>query len=231
MEIISKAAAKARGLKRFFTGEQCKAGLHVDERYVSSGLCVACDRERNRARYQADEGVRERVKEASRARHHAKRDEIIAQARERYYANHEERKARNRAHHQANRDEINAKARDRYYADPGAYKERNRRARAENPEKYRELDRVRWQRYKARKLNAPGTFTADDVGRIVAEQGGKCVYCDALLDDGYEIDHKTPLSRGGSNWPENMQALCRRCNRSKGARTHDEVLASQAESA
>lgn len=38
------------------------------------------------------------------------------------------------------------------------------------------------------------------------------------------IDHKTPLSRGGSNWPGNIQLLCLPCNDSKGTKTMDEWI-------
>jgi 5-methylcytosine-specific restriction endonuclease McrA len=38
----------------------------------------------------------------------------------------------------------------------------------------------------------------------------KCAHCGrpGLLT----VDHKIPLSRGGSNWPSNLQPLCFRCN-------------------
>jgi hypothetical protein len=41
MEIITRAEAKARGLRRYFTGEPCHNG-HVTERLTSNGLCRAC---------------------------------------------------------------------------------------------------------------------------------------------------------------------------------------------
>ena len=43
MQIISRSEAKAKGLKRFFTGKPCKHG-HVAERYVGSSGCVECQR-------------------------------------------------------------------------------------------------------------------------------------------------------------------------------------------
>lgn len=33
------------------------------------------------------------------------------------------------------------------------------------------------------------------------------------------IDHIQPISRGGTNHPSNLRALCAHCNQSKGART------------
>src|SRR5260370_26795666 len=43
MEVISWKAAKAAGLKYYFTGKSCKRG-HVDFRYVTCRHCVVCSR-------------------------------------------------------------------------------------------------------------------------------------------------------------------------------------------
>jgi hypothetical protein len=51
--LISRADAKARGLKRYFTGIPCKHG-HVSERNTSTTGCLACWR----ARYAANPGPR-----------------------------------------------------------------------------------------------------------------------------------------------------------------------------
>jgi hypothetical protein len=45
-EVISRSDAKARGLKKYFTGVPCPRG-HVAERYVGSRQCVECLRVRN----------------------------------------------------------------------------------------------------------------------------------------------------------------------------------------
>lgn len=50
-EIITRAEARAGGLKRFFTGKPCKHG-HISERYVSDRCCATCEREGKR-RYRA----------------------------------------------------------------------------------------------------------------------------------------------------------------------------------
>lgn len=47
IEIISRKDAKARGLKRYFTGKPCERG-HFSERYVSVAHCVECQHEHSR---------------------------------------------------------------------------------------------------------------------------------------------------------------------------------------
>lgn len=61
------------------------------------------------------------------------------------------------------------------------------------------------------------------LGAKVREQvlsAGKCAACGST--EALEIDHKTPISRGGSCELENLQALCSACNRRKGRKTMEE---------
>lgn len=44
---------------------------------------------------------------------------------------------------------------------------------------------------------------------------GKCVRCRSV--EKLEFDHIIPIVKGGSNTERNIQLLCERCNRSKGA--------------
>ena len=47
----------------------------------------------------------------------------------------------------------------------------------------------------------------------------RCRHCGRELPRAMlEVDHITPVALGGPDDPENLQALCRTCNRSKGAR-------------
>lgn len=48
---------------------------------------------------------------------------------------------------------------------------------------------------------------------------GECVYCFRV---GTTHDHVIPLSRGGSDTPDNIVIACHSCNASKGPRTPDE---------
>lgn len=52
----------------------------------------------------------------------------------------------------------------------------------------------------------------------------RCTYCGTQLDrksgkpNSAEIDHKQPYSKGGKTEDSNLDAACRTCNRSKGAK-------------
>lgn len=69
------------------------------------------------------------------------------------------------------------------------------------------------------------------------EQNGLCSYCETPItfyskkSDSLEIDHKIPVSRGGTNDDDNLVAACRTCNRAKGDMTDSEFAEWRAKSA
>jgi 5-methylcytosine-specific restriction endonuclease McrA len=66
-----------------------------------------------------------------------------------------------------------------------------------------------------------GTHTADDVLAQFERQNGRCYWCGCRLGP-YHVDHVIPLSKGGSNGPENIVASCPPCNLSKNAKMPSE---------
>lgn len=56
---------------------------------------------------------------------------------------------------------------------------------------------------------------------LLSSEPKKCEYC-GNVSGPFEIDHKTPLSRGGTHAMRNLAVVCRSCNRSKGTKTLDE---------
>lgn len=52
---------------------------------------------------------------------------------------------------------------------------------------------------------------------MVEKQKWRCAACGCSVRRGYEMDHVMPLALGGAHSIQNIQILCRRCNRSKQA--------------
>ena len=78
------------------------------------------------------------------------------------------------------------------------------------------------QRRRGRLLNIEGTFTADEWAAKLATANGRCTYCgeEAALT----MDHVVPVSRGGTNWIDNLVPACGPCNFSKGTSDVDEWM-------
>jgi 5-methylcytosine-specific restriction endonuclease McrA len=87
-----------------------------------------------------------------------------------------------------------------------------------------EMTAVRRQRYKENLKSADGFHTKDQIENIRKLQKDSCAYCGKNLSGGGEVDHKTPLSRGGDNYASNLALTCTPCNRDKHDKTEDEFV-------
>ena len=62
--------------------------------------------------------------------------------------------------------------------------------------------------------------------RLWKRQSGRCAYCGRRIAQAdSEVEHKVPLSRGGSNSLSNLPVACTSCNREKGNKTAAEYRA------
>jgi 5-methylcytosine-specific restriction endonuclease McrA len=75
------------------------------------------------------------------------------------------------------------------------------------------------RRYYARKKGAEGSHTKSEIQGLYQQQQGKCFHCDTDISTSYHRDHWIPLSRGGSDYIENIRLLCPVCN----SRKHDKM--------
>ena len=58
---------------------------------------------------------------------------------------------------------------------------------------------------------------------LAKKQRNRCMYCGKRMEPAYfEVDHKKPVARGGSDRIVNFQLLCAPCNKRKGAATDGE---------
>lgn len=122
---------------------------------------------------------------------------------------------------EANREKINAQSREYY--------QKNREAILEKKREYEQTEEAKIKRriirlnYIARKKGASGDYTKNDFLSLFEEGDQSCYLCGCSINKfDFHIEHKTPLTRGGSNEIDNIGISCMTCNIRKGDRTEEE---------
>lgn len=190
----------------------------ADKRYPN-GRCKPCDKQATRAAYAADP---QRYRDYQNKYGEQNREKCAARARRHYWENRGEIAARRR--------------RARPSLSPSEIAEvlarRAERERDYNREYLRQYRPANGHRFRAYQANyragielTPGKVTPRDVAALLERQEGKCLYCNRLFGSKYHIEHMTPLSRGGTNDPENIVLSCGPCNLAKGTMTAQEFTA------
>ena len=84
--------------------------------------------------------------------------------------------------------------------------------------------------YLSRLKGAEGTFNETHIQAILEQQSYRCAgpHCRIDLLRSYHVDHIIPLARGGTNWPDNLQILCKDCNQSKHAQLMEDWVVRKA---
>ena len=75
-----------------------------------------------------------------------------------------------------------------------------------------------------RRAASVGRLTSDEWLDLVAKYDGRCAYC-GTMPDVLHADHRTPLSRGGTNTIDNILPACGPCNAHKYTKTEAEFRA------
>lgn len=199
-----RSTAKKLGARTYFTGKICK-NCHVSYRFTASGHCSECDKDWDKKR--ADKAHRKEASKVSsrnsQRRRRASDPDYVA--RERAYD--KERKLLPEVREGA-RQLMRIKRLDPEYV------ARERQYKRDHPEQVASQNHKR----RARLNESEGSHTASDIMRIFMHQGKKCAECfEIVTKSTWHVDHIMPLSKGGSNWPSNLQILCRRCNLEKHA--------------
>jgi 5-methylcytosine-specific restriction endonuclease McrA len=129
-----------------------------------------------------------------------------------------------------NKEKINKKAREKYKENRDYHLKKAKKWREENQDRKKEYSKG-WeeknkhkrkmykQKRRSAEANAEGEFKPEDILRIFDLQRGRCGICSKKKElKEMHVDHIEPLSRGGSNWPRNLQMLCKKCNLSKASK-------------
>lgn len=172
----------------------CRYG-HVDERRTDNSSCLTCANEQVKRTYKNNPDIaRKTVERATR-----------------WAQENKERAAENKRRSAAAKGKRIHPPSDQWSP---SRKAARRAWLTENAELVRTLKRNR----KAKIRDAEGFFTVADAARIRLLQKDRCAYCPTDLKGGGHLDHIKSISKGGSNWPANLQWLCAPCNLSKGAK-------------
>lgn len=195
MKIITRKEARAKGLKKYFTGKPCSHG-HIDYRKVCSAVCMECVRIAGRKWY---EKRRKYKLQKSKDVYNRNKPKILARIKK-YRENNKERSLKWIIDWRKNNPE-------KVYASQIKW-------RRKNPDRVYEWNRTQ----RARRKLSNGKHTNEDVAVRLKWQRGRCAACKADLGNRFEVDHYIPLARGGHNNPSNIQLLCSSCNRKKHAK-------------
>lgn len=210
--IVSRNEAKKLGYKHYFTGKTCPNG-HTELRWVSSYACVVCADE-HKKRYRCDPEFYAREMAYKAKYRDENREKVNQYARDRW-ANTPGARFDNFLWKHLHRDEINERQRVANLSEEQKAKLKVHRKNSyqRNRENFLHRSKVAT----ARRKGAEGKYTREDVDRILKAQKYKCAGCKTDIRESYHIDHIKPISKGGSNWPKNLQCLCPPCNMTKSA--------------
>jgi len=186
--------------------------------------CRNAYRAKKHEEYSRDPAYKQRKAKASSAYYYANRDRVIRKNRRRTrlaaikaarYARDQKRRLVDAEFVRINKE----RCRSWYLANKQRHMKYTRRWRRKNTEAYQRMSTAQNAARRARLLGAPGRYSARDIRDILERQGHRCFWCDCDISRGkHTIDHYMPLSRGGSNWPDNIVCACASCNGRKWAR-------------
>lgn len=126
-------------------------------------------------------------------------------------------------------------AKEKYKIAKKKWHEKNKVRRYREYKEYRKTNilmmRARDQRRLAREHGAKGTMTAEIIQRVYEDNIKffgtlTCYLCLKPVPFSKDhLEHKTPLSRGGSHYYSNLAVACQSCNLSKNNKTEKEYRA------
>ena len=190
----------------------CKQEINLSDFGNDKWLCLECKRESRRESTKRNKATRE----AYEATHKEQRKEI----QRKWKANNPEKYKASRKNSLGkwiaeNRDKVRGYVKKWNDKNRGKVNEYHKVWKAKNP------DKVATSRHntRAQRKGAEGKHTAQEWRELCERYGNKCLCCGE--EKPLSVDHVIPLSKGGTNYIDNIQPLCLTCNKRKNTKTID----------
>jgi len=172
---------------------------------------------------------KEKILEHDKLYYIANREKILKQRKQQYGANREEILEQHRLRYLAKRDKIleyerqcYQENRERKLTHQKQYYRNNRKKRYEYDKQHSAMHQRAQAIVRTRRVGAEGSYSIEELRSKFAKFDNKCVYCGDT--ETLTADHIIPLSRGGSNYIDNVVSACFACNNEKRSRTAKEFF-------
>ena len=189
--IISRKEAKAKGLKRYFTGKECK-NHHISERQISSGSCLKCHAEKQAKAYK--ENPSNQIAIVMKYRRNNR--ELINERERNWYHTSPVKKISLEKWQSENPEKV---------------KQYSKKSYENNKEGY-------FSRAKARKYNLIEQYnklTTQEKQEVNSIYKTRRYLNNIFGYEAFNVDHIMPLSKGGKHHPKNLTILSQSENKSK----------------
>ena len=121
-----------------------------------------------------------------------------------------------------NADELREYRKRVYILNRAEVLEKNKKWKRDNPEKAKALRTDAKRRDRARRKGAEGSYSIKDFEAKCLEFDNCCAYCGSR--EKLEPDHVVAISKGGTNYIDNIIPACHTCNVRKGNKPYKEFL-------
>lgn len=133
----------------------------------------------------------------------------------------ESHRSRNKRYAQLNKEKVSAYHKEYYLENKDSISDYGKRYREENRDQVIASKKAWKANIRSEKAGVYGELSRLDI-EYLRLNNKDCYYCGSDVRENYEIDHKTPISRGGDNTVNNIVICCHDCNQSKGSKTEKE---------
>ena len=236
-EILKKQCSKCKEfetLEEFYKRKDNKSGFRKDCKKCNNGVSRKYHNDNKEKtllqnkQYQKEnkeeiKKQRELYREQNRekinteAKEYRKREarKIAIKDKERYEKNKDNILMQKKEYREKNKEKINTQRKGYRKNNREVIQKRQKSFYKDNPELFSTHRHERRARIKQSK----GKFTSEELSNLVEKSNNKCCYClENLPNREYQADHFIPLSKGGTNYIENIKISCPTCNFSKHAK-------------